>query len=114
MSAEQNLTAKEGFPAFSGEPHYIDGYHPSSYDSPHTSLTKSSTWIGMGLILATVIGLGTVMFGLGSHLEGSQANGMGYAIFGAVWIVACLVIGTALIHHGRRDYRAYVAATGRK
>ena len=116
MSDAHAATQREEqtFRVFEGEPHYIDGYTPSSLDSQHSSLQRSSTWLGMGFILTSLAGLGAFVFGLSSSIAGTQENGSTYAIIGAVLAISCLVLGFGLIYYGRRLYRAYVAATGRK
>lgn len=116
MSDAHALPAREDqtFRVFEGEPHYIDGYVPSSLDSQHSSLLRSSTWIGMGIVLAAVAGIGTLIFGLATQSVGTQENASFFTILGTVMTIAFLVIGFGLIHYGRRHYRAYVAATGRK
>ena len=60
MSDAHAATQREEqtFRVFEGEPHYIDGYTPSSLDSQHSSLQRSSTWLGMGFILTSLAGLG--------------------------------------------------------
>lgn len=102
------------FRVFEGEPHYIDGYVPSSLDSQHSSLQRSSTWLGMGFILTSLAALGVLTFGIASETVGSQADAGLYITIGAVLVVLFLVLGFGLIHYGRRNYRAYVKATGRK
>ena len=59
MSDAHAATQREEqtFRVFEGEPHYIDGYTPSSLDSQHSSLQRSSTWLGMGFILTSLAGL---------------------------------------------------------
>ena len=116
MSASHSTApanAGQSFPVFEGEPHYVEGYHPSSLDAQHSSLLRSSTWIGMGLILSSLAGFGGLLFGLGSWSVGSQPNWAPMAIAGAVLAVVFLVGGFGMIHHGRRYYREYAARTGR-
>ena len=116
MSDAHAATQREEqtFRVFEGEPHYIDGYTPSSLDSQHSSLQRSSTWLGMGFILTSLAGLGAFVFGLSSSIAGTQENGSTYAIIGAVLAISCLVLGFGLIYYARRNYRADVPATGRK
>ena len=97
---------EEAFRVFEGEPTYVDGYLPSSFDSQHSSLQRSSTWCGMGLVLTALAGLGTLIFGFATLDSGTQEH--------AILTLVCVVGGFGLIHYGRRYYRAYVAATGRK
>ena len=70
MSDAHAATQREEqtFRVFEGEPHYIDGYTPSSLDSQHSSLQRSSTWLGMGFILTSLAGLGAFVFGLSSSI----------------------------------------------
>lgn len=46
--------ASETYPEFSGkiQDTYIEGYDPVSFGAPHSSLLRTSTWVGMGLILS--------------------------------------------------------------
>ena len=61
MSSHAAAETREAtYPAFQGEPHYLEGYRPVSYDSPHSSLHLAETWLGMGLIVASGI-LATVL-----------------------------------------------------
>ncbi|PRQ12196.1 hypothetical protein C1Y63_02480 [Corynebacterium sp. 13CS0277] len=114
MSDTASITVREeSFRVFEGEPHYIDGYIPSSLDSQHSSLLRSATWLGMGFLLAALAGLGTLVFGLATHVYETQEHAMTYIIIGAALTVAFVAIGSILIHKGRANYRAYVAATGR-
>ena len=115
MSESVNVTVREeSFRVFEGEPHYIDGYVPSSLDSQHSSLLRSATWLGMGCLLASLAGIGTLGFGLATHVYDTQENAMTYIMIGAVLTIVLLVLGVGLIHKGRANYRAYVAATGRR
>ena len=74
MSDAHAATQREEqtFRVFEGEPHYIDGYTPSSLDSQHSSLQRSSTWLGMGFILTSLAGLGAFVFGLSSSIAGTR------------------------------------------
>ncbi|MBN9643814.1 hypothetical protein ACFSSC_00760 [Corynebacterium mendelii] len=101
------------YPAFDGEPHYLEGYRPSSYDSPHSSLNLAGTWVGMGLILSSVVGIGIWVFALGAKSVGSQDSWGLFTIIGVIFMLACWIVGAALIHHSRRHFRAYRARTGR-
>lgn len=114
MASGQATVSKESFPAYEGRMHYVEGYHPSSLDAPHSSLQRVSTWVGMGLVLASLAGFGTLVFGVASLLWNPAQDGMLYTIIGAVLAVVFLVVGFALIHYGRRHYRAYVKETGHK
>lgn len=107
--------ALQDFPIFEGsiESNYVEGYVPVSYEAPHSSLVRSSTWIGMGLVLASLAGFGTLIFGLGSMTVGSQENWATYAIIGGVLGLALLIGGFAAIFAGRSNLRAWRARTGR-
>lgn len=113
MSDAVKATNAEGYPVFEGRMNYIDGYDPVSYYAPHSSLQKTSTWIGMGLVLTALAGLGTLVFGFGAMTVGSQELWATYALIGAVITAICVFGGFGLIHYGRRDYRKYRAETGR-
>ncbi|AKK04072.1 membrane protein [Corynebacterium epidermidicanis] len=104
------------FPVYENslEANYVDGYVPVSYEAPHSSLVRSITWIGMGLVLASLAGFGTLLFGLASNTVGSQSNWDMYAMIGAVLGVGMLVVGFAAIYVGRRNLREWRARTGRK
>lgn len=107
MSSAKKNTAPERM-------HYIQGYVPVSYNAPHSSLDRSTTWIGMSLLLASLAGIGAVLFGIGANSVGQQQeNWMLYTIIGAVFAVVCLVLGTVLIMKGRSAYHAYAKETGR-
>ncbi|ALC04878.1 hypothetical protein CDES_02080 [Corynebacterium deserti GIMN1.010] len=94
--------------------HYIDGYIPVAYNSPHSSLERSATWLGMGLLLSSLAGIGAVLFAIGANSVGQQQDTWTtYAIIGAVFAVVSLVLGTVLIVKGRAGYRRYVKETGR-
>ncbi|ADK28037.1 hypothetical protein LJU02_01290 [Corynebacterium pseudotuberculosis] len=102
-----------GYPVFEGRMHYIDGYDPASLWAPHSSLQRTSTWVGMGAILVSLAGFGALIFGLGAASVGSQDAWATYVIIGAVLGFALLIGGFLLVHHGRRNYRQYRAETGR-
>lgn len=106
--------SEQSYRVFEGEPHYIEGYVPSSFDSQHSSLLRSSTWLGMGLVLSSLSGLGMFVFGLGSAMRHSQDQAGLFMVIGVIVALICVIGGFGLIHYGRRHYRAYVAATGRK
>ncbi|MBZ8177607.1 hypothetical protein GP475_01785 [Corynebacterium poyangense] len=113
MASTAANASQESFPAYEGRMHYIEGYVPSSLAAPHSSLERSSTWMGMGLVLTSLAGFGTLVFGLASLLWNPLQAGLFFTILGAVIAVVCLVGGFGLIHFGRRNYRRYVAETGR-
>ncbi|CAB0719095.1 hypothetical protein FRC0406_00473 [Corynebacterium diphtheriae] len=114
MSHSLDATQESGnYPVFEGRMHYIDGYDPSSLWAPHSSLQRTSTWVGMGAILAALAGLGTLIFGLASSTVGSQEAWSTYALIGGVIAAVLLIGGFVLIHMGRAAYRQYRAETGR-
>jgi len=113
--------ASESFPDYAPKLHdsYIEGYEPNSLSAPHSSLERASTWIGMGLVLTSLAGFGIMIWMAATLLWGqgvatAEWNTTLFMIIGAVLAVALLVLGFGLIHRGRRFYREYVAATGRK
>lgn len=100
-----------------GEPVYLDGFVPSSRDSHHSSLIRSWTWIGMGLLLASMAGFGTFIFGFAAHGVGggrvSQPDGDVIGLYGLAGGLVLFLAGAWSIHHGRAAYRRYKEATGR-
>lgn len=98
---------------FDGEPTYLNGYVPSSLDSQHSSLMRTATWVGMGLILASLAGFGTFVFGLATMISGTQELGREYMIGGIIAALVALFGGFFAVHLGRSNYRAYVKRTGR-
>lgn len=102
------MTMTKGIQA---ESQYIDGYVPSSLDAQHSSLQRSSTWIGMGFILAVIPMLGILVFGLAATEHQEHANL--FAIGGIIAVVGFAVLGSALIHLGRRNYKEYKKRSGR-
>ena len=94
----------ETYPEFSGkiQDTYIEGYDPVSFGAPHSSLLRTSTWVGMGLILSCLP--------LGTAGEGDYTLTMIIGIIALV-IVAIAAVGT--VHYGRRYYRKYRKETGR-
>ncbi|MGV0395510.1 hypothetical protein ACUY3K_05325 [Corynebacterium uberis] len=97
--------------------HYIEGYDPVSYEAPHSSLLRTSTWVGMGLVLAALCPAGTMVYAGSLMAFGNTGhaviNPSLILIIGAVLLVAFLVAGAALIYHGRRYYFQYRKETGR-
>lgn len=95
---------------------YIEGYDPVSYTAPHSSLIRTSTWVGMGLIMAILPAIGTLTFGLGAKVYpyGTSAQ---YAdmliIIGAILTVVTVVGAIVTVKYGRRYYRQYRSETGR-
>lgn len=111
--SQSNVSTTEGYPVFADRPHYIDGYDPSSLYAPHSSLQRTSTWVGMGLVLTSLFGFGILIFGFAAGGFGSQEHWATFATIGALIAAACLVGGFGLITYGRRFYRQYRAETGR-
>ncbi|AGN18036.1 hypothetical protein A583_01771 [Corynebacterium glutamicum Z188] len=108
MSSENKNSAPERM-------HYIDGYIPVAYNSPHSSLDRSATWLGMGFLLSALAGVGAVLFAVGANSVGQQQeHWVLYTIIGVVFAVLFLVIGTVLIKIGRAPYHRYVKETGRE
>ncbi|MCS4535614.1 hypothetical protein [Corynebacterium sp. HS2168-gen11] len=114
MSADSH-TAE--YPVFNGEVssrmHYIEGYDPVSYMAPHSSLLRTSTWLGMGLVLTSLAGFGTIVFGAATKIYQTQEHAVLYLSIGVVLAAVCLIAGFGLINYGRRYYRQYRAETGR-
>ncbi|MEJ6012881.1 hypothetical protein WG936_03345 [Corynebacterium sp. H127] len=95
------------------ESSYVEGYTPVSYEAPHSSLHKSITWIGMGLLLVSLLGFGILIFAIGSKTVGSQANWDLYAMVGGILAAVLVIAGFAAIYAGRADLRKWRARTGR-
>lgn len=97
---------------------YIDGYDPMSLNAPHSSLERGSTWVGMGMWLASLAGVGFFIFGLALYvwpeLLGSQDhNPVTIMLIGAIGFLVTAIIGYFLIRSGRKEYKAYRERTGR-
>lgn len=110
--------ASESFPNYESKihDHYIEGYEPVSLGAPHSSLERTSTWVGMGLVLAALAGFGLAIWGVGLNMFGygsSAGNPDLYILIGLVSGVVGLIIGFGLIRYGRRYYRQYRKETGR-
>lgn len=128
MASHQTAVAdirSESFPDYDGriedgriESAYIDGYDPVSLGAPHSSLSRNSTWVAMGLILASLFGIGIAVWGAGAMAFGfgSQTHGLAQrlVVLGVIEAVATLVAGFVLITIGRKDYKAYRKRTGRR
>ena len=93
----------ESYPEYVGriDDTYIDGYDPVSLSAPHSSLTRNSTWVAMGLILSTLFGIGLAVWGAGAMAFGfgSQTHGLAerLLILGVVEAVVTAVLGAILI-----------------
>lgn len=120
-SAEMNDNlAVDGYPTYhtgNAEDAYIDGYDPVSLGASHSSLLKTSTWLGMGLFMVSLAGFGTALFGFARSLWGTglaaENNGLytwGGLAFGVIVLLIALILMTVV---GRKDYKSYRARTGR-
>lgn len=98
--------------------HYIDGYEPVSYEAPHSSLLRTETWVGMGLVLASLCPAGIAIFAVALMVFGNTGQAdvtpMTLLWIGIVLTVIFAVAGSVLISYGRRHYKQYVKETGRK
>ena len=109
----------ESYPEYVGrfDDTNIDGYDPVSLSAPHSSLTRNSTWVAMGLILSTLFGIGLAVWGAGAMVYGfgSQTHDLAQRllILGIVEAVVTAILGAILIVVGRKDYKAYRKRTGR-
>lgn len=120
---------------YRGEEHFVDGYVPQSMNAEYSSLHRSTTWLGMGLWLASLAVWGAFIFGLAVMMgDGASAHEAGAVAFGDstptmggfnpsadfgsfnpayfMWgglILAIVmdVIGLLLIIKGRSQYLAY-------
>ncbi|MCP1388013.1 hypothetical protein M5J20_07390 [Corynebacterium sp. TA-R-1] len=111
--------SSESFPEYQSSIHdsYIEGYDPVSLAAPHSSLSRYATWVAMGFILATLFGLGILVWGLGAHFVGWGAQSQDASnilmILGAAEMVVCIVAAAILLAVGRKDYKNYRKTTGR-
>ena len=113
-----DITA-ESFPEYGQTIHagYVDGYDPVSLGAPHSSLVRNTTWIGMGVLLASLAGMGTLIYGAAMTVWG---NGTAeditnpVLIVGAVVTAVTVILSIVLITIGRRSYKAYRKETGRR
>lgn len=109
----------ESFPEYGASIHdgYVDGYDPVSLAAPHSSLVKHITWVGMALILASLAGFGTLIYGAATTIWGHGASediSQTVLIVGAVLTAVTLIGGFITIRAGRSGYRQYSKATGRR
>ncbi|WP_087117046.1 hypothetical protein [Corynebacterium urinipleomorphum] len=109
----------ESFPEYGAtiQDGYVDGYDPVSLAAPHSSLVKHITWVGMALILASLAGFGTLIYGAATTIWGHGASediSQTVLIVGAVLTAATLIGGFITIRAGRSGYRQYSKATGRR
>lgn len=109
----------ESFPGYQTQLHdsYIEGYDPVSLGAPHSSLSRHSTWVSMGFILASLFGLGIFVWGAGAHFAGwgaqSQDLSTRLMILGGIEMAVCIIAAAVLLTIGRRDYKNYRKTTGR-
>ena len=109
----------ETYPEFSGkiQDTYIEGYDPVSFGAPHSSFLRTSTWVGMGLILSCLPAAGILIWGLGVWDTPLGTAGEGdYTLTTIIGIIALAVVAIAAfstVHYGRRYYRKYRKETGR-
>lgn len=90
---------------------YVDGYQPISLAAPHSSLLKTSTWVGMGLILASLAGIGSMVFAAAGGAPTMNSTVMTVAL---IITVVLVVSGFGLVFYGRRDWKKFSKATGYK
>lgn len=109
----------ETYPDFSHkiQDGYIEGYDPVSFSAPHSSLLRTSTWVGMGLILSLLPAIGTIIWGVGTKMYPMGTTGAQHAelitIVGCVALAIIAVAAIVSVKVGRKAYREYRAATGR-
>ena len=122
MSANNHLAvsdfASETYPNYESrlEDAYIDGYDPVSLGAPHSSLNRTSTWVGMGAMIAVLAGFGLAIFGAAQQVWGSGSvdrDPMVLIIIGLVVGIGGVAIAAGLIRYGRRYSREYKERTGR-
>lgn len=110
----------ESFPGYQTklQDSYIEGYDPVSLAAPHSSLAQYSTWVAMGLILASLFGFGIMVWGIGSRFYGWGAQSENYSnalmLLGAIEMAVTLALGFLLIARGRKGYKEYRRTTGRR
>lgn len=108
----------ETYPEFSGkiQDSYIEGYDPVSYGAPHSSLLRTSTWVGMGLTLSLLPAIGILLWGLATKMYPQGSAGADYQInliVGAIASVVVAILAIVSVKYGRRYYRQYRKETGR-
>ena len=108
----------ESFPEYEGKIQdlYVEGYDPVSYSAPHSSLVRHSTWVAMGLILASLFGMGLAIWGATLAIYGNGVTteiSSQLILYGLVEAAVTLVLGSVLIVKGRAGYRQYREQTGR-
>lgn len=121
MSAQNSVAdiRSESFPEYRGnrlQDSYIDGYDPVSLAAPHSSLVRTSTWLGMGILMSTLAFVGILLWGIGTGIWGvgtADDYSQILMIIGVVGTIVGAVLGFGLIYRGRRYYRKYRKETGR-
>lgn len=110
----------DGYPTYHAgyaESLYIEGYDPASLTAQHSSLLKTTTWVGMGLMMASLAFIGTALFGVAQLLWGTGSvdhDPMIFVWIGAIGAVILLVVSFYLmLVVGRKDYKEYVKRSGR-
>lgn len=98
---------------FSASPEYLDGYVPSSWDAPHSSLQRGVTWLSMGLLVVAVAVMGVGIYGFAADSVDAQEHGVTIGIVG--WIAGFVLLFASFlgIRIGRSGTRAYRKRTGR-
>ncbi|WP_257162053.1 hypothetical protein [Corynebacterium cystitidis] len=122
MSAQNSVSdiKAESFPEYSGgrlHDSYIDGYDPVSLVAPHSSLIRTSTWLGAGLVMAGIAATGILIYGVATSIWGvgsADDYSQPLIIIGAIVAAVFYIAGFGLIWYGRRYYRQYREETGRK
>ncbi|WP_297008808.1 hypothetical protein [uncultured Corynebacterium sp.] len=116
MSANGTLEVKKSGGLDPEHLGYREGFVPSSFDAPHSSLQRAATWIGMGLILVSLAGFGTFVYGFGAASDTTSPMADDGTLIGIIGLVVAVVVACAgffSVHVGRSNYRAYKQATGR-
>src|SRR5699024_11705902 len=88
------------------ERYYEDGFVPSSYDAPHSSLHRSITWVAMGSMLSSLLFFGIAIYGL-AGAAGSD-NPTPFIIGGVIGGVLLLFGGFGMVRIGRAHFRDIV------
>ena len=92
---------------------YVQGYKPTSFTAPHSSLNKLITWVGMACLLAATTGLGFTVYGLATQ-EGAPQDAPTIIVAFGILTVVLVVLGALFISIGRKDWKKYSKATGYK
>ncbi len=84
---------------------------------PHSSLIRTSTWLGAGLVMAGIAATGILIYGVATSIWGvgsADDYSQPLIIIGAIVAAVFYIAGFGLIWYGRRYYRQYREETGRK